>query len=115
MEIRRSVLALGIGLALYGSLLAAAAGLTAGKAGDTAPAGGTLTLQTAEAALPGKEEGYLLRTVQDEVCVFRDGQLLLHTGVMASLLPRQDREALEAGLTVADQAALTALLEDLGS
>lgn len=115
MEIRRSVLALGTGLALYCSLLAAAAGLTAGKAGDAAPAGGTLTIQTAEAALPAPAEGYLLRTVRDEVCVFRGDQLLLHTGVRASLLPRQDREALEAGLTVPDQTALTALLEDLGS
>lgn len=115
MEIRRSLLALGIGLALSMTLLAAAIALAAGKAGNAATAGGMLTLQTAEAALPETEEGYLLRTVQDEVCVFRGDQLLLHTGVSTSLLPQQDREALEAGLTVPDQAALTALLEDLGS
>lgn len=102
-------------LSLAGSLAffrpsAAAAGLS-GQVQAASPA-----LSAGEAALPQGQDGtWVIRSVDGEVCIFQGETLLLHTGVSADLLPRQDREALEAGIQVESREALTALLEDLGS
>lgn len=71
-----------------------------------------LSLQTEQ---ENEETVYLLRTVDGEVCILQDGEILLHTGVSAAMLPSQDREALEKGITVKSQADLTSLLEDITS
>ena len=115
MNMRRIVLSVGMGLTLYLTLTAFLFACYLGAGRNAASAGLSLPVQTAETALPDQDSSYLIRTVEDEVCIFQNGQLILHTGVIASLLPQQDREALETGITAADQAALTALLEDLGS
>lgn len=115
MKMRHILLSVAMGVALYLVLTAFLFTCYLRAGSHAASAGLSLPIQTAETALPDQDEGYLIRTVEDEVCIFQNGQLILHTGVIASLLPQQDREALETGITAADQAALTALLEDLGS
>lgn len=115
MKMRRILLSAGMGLALYLALTGFLFACYLESERDAASAALSQPVQMAETALPDQDSGYLIRTVGDEVCIFQNGQLMLHTGVIASLLPQQDREALETGITAADQAALTALLEDLGS
>lgn len=58
---------------------------------------------------------YVLRAEAGEICVFRNDQLIRHTGVAVSSLPAEDRTLLEAGIAASSEAALTALLEDLCS
>ncbi|MCC8129008.1 MAG: hypothetical protein LIO51_03605 [Clostridiales bacterium] len=58
---------------------------------------------------------WMLQSVDGEICILREGEIILHTGVSVALLPLQDRQALEAGIPAEDQQALTALLEDLSS
>lgn len=76
-------------------------------------------LASAQLALPkdtdGADTSYLIKTVDGEVCILRGEKILLHTGVSASLLPKQDREALAQGIEVESQTDLTALLEDITS
>ncbi len=74
--------------------------------------------QEASVSLPQAGEtasSWVLQSVDGEVCVLRDGEVIVHTGVSTALLPQQDRQALEAGIVVEDEQTLTALLEDLGS
>lgn len=115
MENRRSLLAAAVSLTLFFTLLSClAAALPAASRNAAFPANAIQPVQ--ESAVTEREEtGYLIRAVGNEVCVFRGDTLILRTGVIASLLPRQDREALEQGITVESRAELTALLEDLGS
>lgn len=115
MTVRRTVLTLAAGIVLglsvsVGTIMAAQQG---GE--DLVLASTAFPVPQSETLQAGEGEGYLIRTVDNEVCVFQKGELVLHTGVIASLLPQQDREALETGIPAADQAALTALLEDLSS
>lgn len=85
----------------------------------TAPVAAETTapvLAAGELALPTDDPiPFTIRSVDGEVCIFQGDTLVIHTGVSVSLLPRQDREALEAGIRADSQADLTALLEDLGS
>ncbi|MCD7945908.1 MAG: hypothetical protein LUF81_04825 [Clostridiales bacterium] len=75
--------------------------------------------QEASVSLPQAEEDspspWVLQSVDGEICVLRNGEVVVHTGVSTALLPQQDRQALEAGIPVEDEQALTALLEDLSS
>lgn len=113
MIIRRTVLSAGIGLAFFFVLLAGFAALRPSP--SAALAGAAISAPAGEAAPPEEEGGYLVQTVDNEICVFQKGRLVLHTGVYAAMLPQQDREALETGISVPDEVALTVLLEDLGS
>lgn len=118
MRIRRILLSVVGGLALWFVLLAVIAALGCRiSASELVATDAQLPVQTAQTSLSEENEstGYVVRTVENEVCIFQNGELLLHTGVNALLLPQQDREALEIGITAPDEAALTALLEDLGS
>lgn len=58
---------------------------------------------------------YELRSVDGEICVFRSGSLLTHTGVLTATLPREDRALLEAGISAETDQELASLLEDLCS
>ncbi|MCD8353936.1 MAG: hypothetical protein LUC47_06455 [Clostridiales bacterium] len=58
---------------------------------------------------------YELRSVDGEICVFRSGDLLTHTGVLTASLPREDRALLEAGIGAKSDQELASLLEDLCS
>ncbi|MCD8052206.1 MAG: hypothetical protein LUE89_11110 [Clostridiales bacterium] len=58
---------------------------------------------------------YELRSVDGEICVFRSGDLLTHTGVLTASLPREDRALLEAGIPAESDQELASLLEDLCS
>ncbi|MCC8074585.1 MAG: hypothetical protein LIO95_01350 [Clostridiales bacterium] len=58
---------------------------------------------------------YELRSVDGEICVFRNGSLLTHTGVLVSSLPREDRALLEEGIAAESDQELASLLEDLCS
>ena len=58
---------------------------------------------------------YELRGVDGEICVFRSGSLLTHTGVLTASLPREDRALLEAGIAAHSDQELASLLEDLCS
>ncbi|MCD7760441.1 MAG: hypothetical protein LUH16_01480 [Clostridiales bacterium] len=75
--------------------------------------------QQAAVSLPQDEESaaspWMLQSVDGEICILREGEIVLHTGVSVALLPQQDRQALETGIPAEDEQALTALLEDLSS
>lgn len=58
---------------------------------------------------------YELRSVDGEICVFRRGSLLTHTGVLVSSLPREDRALLEVGIAAESDQELASLIEDLCS
>ncbi|MCD8189259.1 MAG: hypothetical protein LUD78_03405 [Clostridiales bacterium] len=58
---------------------------------------------------------YELRSVDGEICVFRSGSLLTHTGVLAATLPKEDRALLEEGIAAQSDQELASLLEDLCS
>ncbi|MCD8147934.1 MAG: hypothetical protein LUD84_11785 [Clostridiales bacterium] len=58
---------------------------------------------------------YELRSVDGEICVFRCGSLLTHTGVLVSSLPQEDRALLEAGIAAESDQELASLIEDLCS
>lgn len=58
---------------------------------------------------------YELRSVDGEICVFRRGSLLTHTGVLVASLPRGDRALLEAGIAAESDQELASLIEDLCS
>jgi hypothetical protein len=58
---------------------------------------------------------YVLRSVNDELCISRGQTLLRRTGVSTLSLPREDREMLSNGIAAASQEALASLLEDLCS
>lgn len=115
MMLRRTVLPLAAGIALGLSLSVGTLALVGQGDNALRLTSAPLVLAQAEPSQAPAETGYLVRTVDNEVCVFQGEELMLRTGVMASTLPQQDREALEVGLPAADQAALTALLEDLSS
>ncbi|MCD8382402.1 MAG: hypothetical protein LUC30_05735 [Clostridiales bacterium] len=115
MKNRSRILSLALalaGLALYSALL-----LTLQR--QSLSAAQIPVWQEASVSLPQTEDAssfsWVLQSVDGEVCILRDGEIVVHTGVSTSLLPQQDREALEAGIPVEDQQALTSLLEDLGS
>lgn len=100
------------GLALYSALLLTwqRQSLLAAQAPVWQEAAVSLPLDGEASPTP-----WMLQSVEGEVCILRDGEIVVHTGVSTALLPRQDRQALEAGISVEDEQALTALLEDLGS
>ena len=58
---------------------------------------------------------YLIKAVGDEICILQGEDVICHTGVSVSLLPKQDREALSRGIIVESREDLTALLEDITS
>ncbi len=58
---------------------------------------------------------YELRSVDGEICVFRSGSLLTHTGVLTATLPREDRALLEVGIAAHSDQELASLIEDLCS
>ena len=114
MKKRCSLLAAAVSLTLFFALLGCFAAAFTAASGEAASQVNAVEPIQAAAAIQ-ETSGYLIRTVDDEVCVFQGDALIRRTGVTASLLPRQDREALEQGITVESRAELTALLEDLGS
>ncbi len=84
------------------------------------------TEETVGAELPESDAseteavGYTVRTVTGEgnlpviaICN-GEGTVLRYLDLSVSLLPRTDRAALEAGIAVPNDAALAALIEDLG-
>lgn len=114
MKNRIRCLSAALALALLSMLTAACLSLLLNV--PAAPETTTPVLAAGELSLPTDDPiPYTIRSVDDEVCIFQGDTLLIHTGVSVSLLPRQDREALEAGIQVESEADLTALLEDLGS
>jgi hypothetical protein len=74
-------------------------------------------LASAPVSVPEDEEKvvYLIQTIEGEVCVRCGDGNVIHTGLSAAMLPQHDRSALEHGITVESQQALTSLLEDLGA
>ena len=114
MKKRCSLLAAAVSLTLFFALLGCFAAAFTAASGEAASQVNAVEPIQAAAAVQ-ETSGYLIRTVDDEVCVFQGDALIRRTGVTASLLPRQDREALEHGISVESRAELTALLEDLGS
>lgn len=115
MKNRTSLLTAAVGLALLFTLLSCLAAALPRELQTTSAAVSAVQPVQEAAVGASKPLRYLLRTVADEVCLFQGDTLILHTGVTASLLPRQDREALAQGITAESQAELTALLEDLCS
>lgn len=117
MNKRSCLLFAALSLALMSVTLAFCLHLLAADASG-APASAP-TLASAQLTLPKEADeantSYLIQAVDDEVCILQGERILLHTGVSASLLPKQDREALAQGIEVESQADLTALLEDITS
>ncbi len=115
MKNRSHILSLALalaGLALYSSLLLTWQRQSLLTARSPAWQEESVTLpQTEDTA----SSPWVLRSEDGEICVLREGEIVIHTGVSTALLPRQDRQALETGIPVEDEQALSALLEDLGS
>ncbi len=58
---------------------------------------------------------YLVKTHNNIVCVYHDGELVCTTGIQAASLPQSDRTMLETGIRAQSAAELASLLEDLGA
>lgn len=107
--------------ALSAALCAASALLTAALLWSPSPQRSALEpvrdLQVPAAESPEHSDPgvYVLRSMDGELCVFRNRTLLRRTGVYTLTLPREDRELLENGISAASQEALASLLEDLCS
>ncbi|MGM9536878.1 MAG: hypothetical protein ACI3VN_00950 [Candidatus Onthomonas sp.] len=114
MKTRRSLLISAFSLALFFILSASLMSSLSSKSQKAAHTVSSVqTIQ--QSAVQPEDNSYLIRTVEDEVCIFQGDTLILRTGVTASLLPQQDREALVQGIRAESRAELTSLLEDLSS
>lgn len=102
MKKRRFVLT---GFLAFSLVLSLLSGVTVLLTAPSAPAQQTMAQATE----------YVIRSDEDSICVYRNGELVLDTGISPAGLPRQDREALARGLTVTTGDELQCLLEDFSS
>lgn len=68
--------------------------------------------QAADSLGLSQDEGYVLRSVDGCLSVFRDGELCLKTDTQVAALPKADRVRLEEGIYVYSAKELKKLLED---
>lgn len=59
--------------------------------------------------------GYILTAAGGELGIFRDGELILRTGVLLESLRQVDRELVEAGIRSDSYEEMLSLVEDLGA
>lgn len=64
---------------------------------------------------PSEETGYILTGVNGEIGVFRDGELILRTGVDLGSLRAGDRARVEEGIRSESYEEILMLLEDFGA